>query len=105
MTTQDERERSLRRALDEPMPTDLRRQIEDLIEPHTMNMGIDHGDVMECIAVAYPVIAERERASALREMADEADMAIDDQMQPEYPGREVATWLRKRADRQQGRTS
>lgn len=54
----DERERSLRRALDEPIPDDLRWQIETTIEPHTMNATIDHGDVMDCVAVAYPVIKD-----------------------------------------------
>jgi hypothetical protein len=62
------REASIRRAQAEPMPAELRSQVEDLIEPHTMNMGIDHGDVMTCIRVAYPVIRDwlRERPGYLR---------------------------------------
>lgn len=49
---------SLERALSEPIPLDLRRQIEDLIEPHTINMYLKHGDVMSCIRVAFPVIRD-----------------------------------------------
>jgi hypothetical protein len=52
------REASLQRALDEPMPDDLKSAIADLIEPHTMNMYLDHGDTMTCIEVAFPVIRE-----------------------------------------------
>ena len=51
-------EASLQRALDEPMPTELKNTIADLIEPHTMNMYLDHGDVMTCIRVAFPVIRD-----------------------------------------------
>jgi hypothetical protein len=53
------------------MPPELRGQVEDLIEPHTMNMGIDHGDVMDCIKVAYPVIRDwlREHPGFLRAVA------------------------------------
>jgi len=54
----DRREASLRRALDEPMPRELRDRLADLIEPHTMNMYLKHGDVMTCIAVAFPVIRD-----------------------------------------------
>lgn len=68
--TDDENERreaSLQRALDEPMPRDLREQIADLIEPHTMNMYLDHGDTMDCIDVAFPTILDylREHPEAL----------------------------------------
>lgn len=52
------REVSLKRALDEPMPRELRDRIADLIEPHTLNMYLKHGDVMTCIAVAFPVIRD-----------------------------------------------
>jgi hypothetical protein len=52
------REASLQRALDEPMPPVLRGQVEDLIEPHTMNMELKYGDVMTCIRVAWPVIRD-----------------------------------------------
>lgn len=49
---------SLRRALDEPMPRELKGAIADLIEPHTLNMYLKHRDVMECIDVAFPVIRD-----------------------------------------------
>jgi hypothetical protein len=52
------REESLRRSLDEPMPADLREQVGDLVEPHTINMYLKHGDVMSCIRVAFPVIRD-----------------------------------------------
>ena len=50
------------------MPAELRGLVEDLIEPHTINMGIDHGDVMSCIRVAWPVIRDwlREHPGFLR---------------------------------------
>lgn len=51
-------ETALQRALDEPMPRDLREQIADLIEPHTINSSIKHGDVMEAIDIAFPVIRD-----------------------------------------------
>jgi hypothetical protein len=54
----EEREVSLQRALDEPMPRDLNQRIMDLIEPHTMNTGADHDDTMTCIQVAFPVIRD-----------------------------------------------
>jgi hypothetical protein len=53
---------SLQRALDEPMPRDLRKSIAALIEPHTINMSLDHGDTMDCIDVAFPVIRDYLRA-------------------------------------------
>jgi hypothetical protein len=47
-----------------PMPSDLREQIGNWIEPQTMNTETDHRDAMACIAIAYPLIkayiAERE---------------------------------------------
>jgi hypothetical protein len=52
------REASLQRALDEPMPRDLRKSLAGLIEPHTINMYLDHGDTMDCIDVAFPVIRD-----------------------------------------------
>lgn len=51
-------EASLQRALDEPMPRDLNEVIQNLIEPHTINMSLKHGDVMDCIDVAWPVIRD-----------------------------------------------
>jgi hypothetical protein len=39
-----------------PIPADLARQIADQIEPVTMNSGVDHGDVMGAIDVAFPLI-------------------------------------------------
>lgn len=56
------REATLQRSLDEPMPRALTEQIGDLIEPHTMNMYLKHGDVMTCIAGAFPVIRDWLRA-------------------------------------------
>jgi hypothetical protein len=56
------REATLQRSLDEPMPRELTGQIQDLIEPHTMNMYLKHGDVMTCIDVAFPVIRDWLRA-------------------------------------------
>jgi hypothetical protein len=53
---------TLRRAMDEPMPADLRRVVAELIEPHTMNMLMDHGDTMTCIGVAFPMIRDYLRA-------------------------------------------
>ena len=52
------REASLQRSLDEPMPRELRESIAGLIEPHTINMYLKHGDVMACIGVAFPVIRD-----------------------------------------------
>lgn len=51
-------ETTLGRALADPMPRELHRQIADLIEPHTINMELKHGDVMLCIKVAFPVIRD-----------------------------------------------
>jgi hypothetical protein len=56
------REAALERAHDNPMPQDLRRAIADEIEPHTMNVEIDHGDVMTAIAISYPLIRDYLRA-------------------------------------------
>lgn len=60
MTSEDEdrREAALQRALDNPMDDGLRRGIATEIEPHTMNMGIDHGEVMTAIDIAYPLIRD-----------------------------------------------
>ena len=49
---------SLERAMAEPMPAELDAQIQDLIEPHTINMYLKHRDVMDCIDVAFPVIRD-----------------------------------------------
>jgi hypothetical protein len=49
---------TLTRYLANPMPRDLNQVIKNLIEPHTMNSSIDHGDVMDCIHVAWPVIRD-----------------------------------------------
>jgi hypothetical protein len=53
---------TLQRAMNEPMPRELRSALADLIEPHTMNMYADHGDTMMCINVAFPVIRDYLRA-------------------------------------------
>lgn len=65
------RDESLRRSLDEPMPRELRDQLADLIEPHTLNMYLKHGDVMTCINVAFPVIRDwlREHPEAAAPMS------------------------------------
>jgi hypothetical protein len=39
-----------------PIPPSLRQQIEDQIEPVTMNVGCDHEDAMSAIKAAYPLI-------------------------------------------------
>lgn len=39
-----------------PIPDDLRAMIEDQIEPVTMNMGVDHDDVMSAIEAAFPLV-------------------------------------------------
>lgn len=49
---------TLIRAMAEPMPPVLRMALAHLIEPHTMNMYLDHGDTMTCIEVAWPVIRD-----------------------------------------------
>lgn len=54
----DDEERDLARASAEPMPDGLKKQIEDLIEPHTVNLQLKHRDVMRCIRVAYPHILD-----------------------------------------------
>jgi hypothetical protein len=51
-------ERNLEHALANPMPRELKQQLMTLIEPHTINMYLKHGDVMECIDVAYPAIRD-----------------------------------------------
>lgn len=51
-------EADIRRALDNPMPPELKGTIKDLIEPHTINARIKHVDVMDCIDVAFPVIRD-----------------------------------------------
>lgn len=55
---EEQMDKTLERAMAEPMPPELRGQIEDLIEPHTMNMYLKHRDVMDCIRVAFPVIRQ-----------------------------------------------
>lgn len=41
-----------------PLPTDLGRHLADYIEPATMNMHLDHADVMDVIAIVYPEIRD-----------------------------------------------
>ena len=57
-----ERLRRLQRALDNPMPRELREHIGDYIESNTINMQVDHGDVMDCIDIAWPEIVDYLRA-------------------------------------------
>jgi hypothetical protein len=51
-------EADLRRYRAAPMPPELREQIENLIEPHTMASETEHSAVMECIRVAWPAIRD-----------------------------------------------
>lgn len=55
---QDQREAALLHALTNPMPRELSRAVADVIEPQTLNAGVDHGEVMSCIDVAYPLIRD-----------------------------------------------
>lgn len=48
----------VQRGLDNPIPRELERLLADYIEPQTMNARIDHGEVMDCIAIAYPQIRD-----------------------------------------------
>jgi hypothetical protein len=43
-------------ALDNPLPRELRDQIDNWIEPQTMNTYTDHGEAMTCVEIAYPLI-------------------------------------------------
>lgn len=52
------REASEKRAEEESIPPELRTKLADLIEPHTMNLELEHAGVMTCLDVAYPVIRE-----------------------------------------------
>ena len=52
----DDPEFVTRLALDNPMPRDLRDQIGNWIDPETVNCEADHGDVLDCIDIAYPLI-------------------------------------------------
>jgi hypothetical protein len=56
--TPEDREQTVQLGLDNPMPKELRQQIEDWIEPQTINMGIKHGDVMDCVRIAFPLIRD-----------------------------------------------
>jgi hypothetical protein len=38
------------------MPEDLCDLVAGMIEPTTMACYVDHGDVMDCIGIAYPLI-------------------------------------------------
>lgn len=49
-------EKVVQLALDNPVPRELDEQIANWIEPETLNCDADHGDVMTCIHVAYPLI-------------------------------------------------
>jgi hypothetical protein len=62
-------EAGVARGLANPMPRDLNEQVKDVIEPQTINGGIKHGDVMDCIHVAWPVILDylREHPELLAE--------------------------------------
>ncbi len=45
-------EADLEAGLADPIPRELRKLLADAIEPHTINMGIKHGDVLECVQCA-----------------------------------------------------
>jgi hypothetical protein len=49
---------ALQRALDTPIPSELKQRLADEIEPHTMNAGIKHGEVMIAVQIAYPLIVD-----------------------------------------------
>lgn len=49
-------EKVVQLSLDNPMPPELSNQIANWIEPETLNCASDHGDVMGCIHIAYPLI-------------------------------------------------
>jgi hypothetical protein len=51
-------DRALRRAMDNPIPTELATQIANEIEPHCMNEDIKHRTVMEGIEIAFPLIRD-----------------------------------------------
>lgn len=40
----------------DPMPLELRDQIANWIEPHTMNTYTEHADAMGCVRIAFPLI-------------------------------------------------
>lgn len=54
----DRLDQALQRAMDNPMPGDLHATIADEIEPQTMNTYTDHGEVMTCIEIAFPLIRD-----------------------------------------------
>lgn len=45
-------------AEDNPIPPDLKEQIGNWIKPQTMHTETDHADVMDAIAIAYPLIRD-----------------------------------------------
>lgn len=51
-------ERAVQRSLDDPIPSELRRQIADYIEPVTINRHLKHGDMMDLIGIVYPLIRD-----------------------------------------------
>lgn len=51
-------ERAMQRYLDNPLPRELRQQIAAGIEPITINRGFDHGEAMDLIGIAYPLIRD-----------------------------------------------
>ncbi len=52
------REANLRRALEEPMPPELKARINALVVPTAVGMQIRHEAAMECIDVSFPVIRD-----------------------------------------------
>lgn len=61
------REASMERMLANPMPRDLSQAVAAEIEPHTLNAGIKHREVMIAVEIAYPLIRDylRENPEAL----------------------------------------
>jgi hypothetical protein len=51
-------EQLVQHALDNPMPDDLHKHLGDLLEAVTMNRGLDHGEAMSVIEIAYPLIRD-----------------------------------------------
>ena len=60
-------ERVQRVAKENPIPDDLRKQIEDWIEPQTVHTETDHEGAMDAIEIAYPLIVAWLAAHAAKE--------------------------------------
>lgn len=69
------REAAMERMLANPMPRDLARAVAEEIEPHTLNAGIKHREVMIAVKIAYPLIRDylREHPEALAAGSTDGD--------------------------------